>query len=386
MAESEFVLKHKEIPVMIFIMDDSNYKLLGIKEVLEEERLPFGLKDRGNMTQYAIHFNNWLAGRGLSDSRKDLENIKNKFDVKSAKELMVKSYGLNLTDHYWLHKTEENITWKDKNYFDNSFDKIIPGREINPEIDESVDKQSPNFCVDGSIEKRWVIKNGQRVLLKGSMYQRMQEPFNEVIASNILNEYRINHVEYKCLRTKEKNIPYSECNCMIDKNIEYINALYVMDCEEYYRKDPYLHYLDMCKRRGIDDVKQRIDEMMALDFILGNVDRHKGNFGILRDADTLKWTGTAPIFDNGNCLFYDSDNDEIENWGIDTIGKAFGNSNRLNLQNIDCPKYKNINSSVITDIVYDILSRNERLKLHRTDRVVDIVKNRIKIFEDTVKK
>ena len=182
MAESEFVLKHKEIPVMIFIMDDVHYKLLGIKEVIQEERLLFGLIDRGNMTQYAIKFNNWLVGRGLSGSRKDLGNIINKFDAKSTKELMVKSYGLNLTDHYWLHKTDENILWKDKNYFDNTFDKIIPGKEINPEIDESVNRQSPNFCVDGSIEKRWVIKDDRRVLLKGSMCRRMQEPFNEVIA------------------------------------------------------------------------------------------------------------------------------------------------------------------------------------------------------------
>ena len=383
MAESEYILKHKEIPVMVFTMDDVNYKLLGIKEVLQEERLPFGLKDKGNLTQYGILFNNWLIGRGLSGSRKDLVNIKNRFDAKSAKELMVKSYGLNLTDHYWLHKTDEAVTWKDKNYFDNSFDKFIPGKEINPEIDESVNKQSPNFCVDGSIEKRWIIKNGQRVLLKGSMYTRMQEPFNEVIASRILSEYKINHVEYNCLRTKD-NIPYCECNCMINKNIEYINALHVMDSKEYYRKDPYIHYLDICKTNGIGNVKQRIDEMIVLDFIIGNVDRHKGNFGILRNADSLQWLDTAPLFDNGNCLFYDSDSDEMDNWGIDTMGKAFGDSNRLNLQNIDYPQcYKKNLSGTVLDIISDELNKNEKLKPVRIDKVLEIVKERIDILEKT---
>ena len=383
MAENEFVLKHKEIPIMIFLMDEINYKLLGIKEILDEERLPFGIKDRGNMTQYAIQFNNWLACRGLSGSRKDLGNIKIKFDAKSAKELMVKSYGLNLTDHYWLHKTDENILWKDKNYFDNTFDKVIPGKEINPEIDESVNQQSPNFCVDGSIEKRWIIKNDHRVLLKGSMYRRMQEPFNEVIASRIMHEYGINHVDYKCFRTKDKNIPYCECNCMIDKNIEYINALYVFNSEEYYRKDPYKHYLEICKKNGIDDAKPRVDEMIALDFIIGNVDRHKGNFGILRDADTLEWTGISPVFDNGNCLFYDSD--EIEDWGIDTIGKAFGDSNRMNLQNIGYPDwYEKNNNRIIIDIIYDELSKNERLKTGRIERIINIVRKRIEVFEKSL--
>ena len=385
MAESEYILKHKEVPVMVFGMDDENYKLLGIREIIQEERLPFGLKDRGNMTQYAIQFNNWLIGRGLSGSRKDLNSIKNRFNAKSSKELMVKSYGLNLTDHYWLHKTDDNILWKDKNYFDNTFDKVIPGKEINPEIDESVNKQSPNFCVDGSIEKRWVIKDGNRVLLKGSMYNRMQEPFNEVIASRIMEEYGINHVHYDCLRTKDKNIPYSECKCMVNINTEYINALFVMESEEYYRKDPYLQYLDICNRNGIVDSKSKTDEMIALDFIIGNTDRHKGNFGIIRDADSLKWLSIAPVFDNGNCLFYDSDNDDMVNWGIDSLGKSFEDSNRLNLQNIGYPQwYNKMAGNRIIDIIYSTLSCNERLKPDRIDRIAAIVKNRIEIFEKVI--
>ena len=94
---AEYILKHKEIPVMIFIMDDENYKLLDITEILQEDRLPFGLKDRGNKTQYAIQFNNWLTGRGISESRRDIANVKKIFNAKSSKELMIKAYGLNLT-------------------------------------------------------------------------------------------------------------------------------------------------------------------------------------------------------------------------------------------------------------------------------------------------
>jgi len=384
---AEYILKHKEIPVMFFKMDDENYKLLEITKVLQEERLPFGLKDRGNMTQYAIQFNNWLAGRGISESRTDYQNIKNKFHAKSAKELMIKAYGLNLTDHYWFHHVKNEMTWKDKNYFDNPFDKLIPGKGINPEIDESVTKQSPNLCVDGSIEKRWIIKDGTRVLLKGSLYKRMQEPFNEAIVSRILHEYKINHVYYSLGRTEGKNIPYSECGCMVTKDTEYINAQYVMNTEEYYRKDPYLHFLEMCSKSGIQNAKTNIDEMIAMDFIIGNVDRHKGNFGIIRDANTLEWLRIAPIFDNGNCLFYDSENDEMENWGIDTLGKSFGDSNRLNLQCIEYPEwYKNTKNNCIIDIIAEYLQHNEKLKQERIDKIISVVKDRIAVFESTIEK
>jgi len=384
---AEYILKHKEIPVMLFKMDDENFKLLDITEVLQEDRLPFGLKDRGNKTQYAIQFNNWLIGRGISESRKDFKSVKTRFNAKSSKELMMKAYGLNLTDHYWFHYTKTDMTWEDKNYFDNTFDKVMPDKGINPEIDESVTRQSPNLCVDGSIEKRWVIKNGKRILLKGSLYNRMQEPFNEAIASKILDEYGINHVHYDLDRTKDRHIPYSECECMVTKDTEYINAQYVMNTEEYYRKEQYVHFMEMCNNNGIKNVKTPIDEMIALDFITGNVDRHKGNFGIIRNANTLEWLRIAPMFDNGNCLFYDSESDEMENWGIDTLGKSFGDSNRLNLQYIEYPEwYKNANNNCIIDIIAEYLRKNEKLKPIRIDRIIAVVKDRIAVFEEAIVK
>lgn len=42
--------------------------------------------------------------------------------------------------------------------------------------------------------------------------------------------------------------------------------------------------------------------MYILDFLIMNDDRHLNNFGIIRDVNTLKWIGVAPIFDNGQSL------------------------------------------------------------------------------------
>jgi hypothetical protein len=71
----------------------------------------------------------------------------------------------------------------------------------------------------------------------------------------------------------------------------------------------------------------------------------------------------------------------MEVWGIDTMGKAFGDSNRLNLQKLDSPQWhKNKNNSVITEIIYEELSKNERLRTDRIDKIIDIVKNRIKVL------
>ena len=45
--------------------------------------------------------------------------------------------------------------------------------------------------------------------------------------------------------------------------------------------------------------------MNIVDYIIANTDRHYGNFGFIRNVNTLEWEGFAPIFDTGNAMFYD---------------------------------------------------------------------------------
>ena len=380
----EYILKHKNIPVLTFFMDDEIFKFLKLGEIFSYEHLPYGIEDKNNRDQNVIQLNAWIQGRGLPDSRKDKKSIKELFKVDELRSLTIQARGLNLTDHYWLHKTDEDLKWENVNHFDNDFDTVKPGSNIAPGIDESVNKFSPNLCVDGSIEKRWVLKDGERYLIKGSRYRRMQEPFNEKIASMILDLFKINHVHYDLKRTRE-NIPYSECKCMVNRNMEYMNAWWVMNSENQGNKDPYTHFTDICKKKNIGDAKERIDEMLALDFLIGNEDRHRGNFGILRNAETLEWMGIAPLFDNGNSLFYDQEDEELKYCGIDSLGKAFGDSNRLNLKLIENTSwYNQSNRGGVTDIVADGLSENERLSPARIDKITEITRERVKVFEKTV--
>ena len=67
------------------------------------------------------------------------------------------------------------------------------------------------------------------------MYKRMQEPFNEEIASEILKANNIDHVHYELKRT-----------------------------EEYYRKDQYSHYLEMCGKNGLTNAREKIIDIISL--------------------------------------------------------------------------------------------------------------------------
>ena len=57
----------------------------------------------------------------------------------------------------------------------------------------------------------------------------------------------------------------------------------------------------------------------------------------------------------------------------------------MNLQNIGCPDwYKKNNNRVIIDIIYDELSKNERLKTGRIKKIINVVRNRIEVFEKSL--
>lgn len=57
-------------------------------------------------------------------------------------------------------------------------------------------------------------------------------------------------------------------------------------------------------------LRQRIDTILIFDSIIGNNDRHLRNIGVLELSDGSKH---IPLFDNGNSLFYDKNNDFIRN-------------------------------------------------------------------------
>jgi len=376
--DRKYILKHKNIPVLSFKLTD-DYELSGITEIFDEKRLPFGLKYNGLPVAQNIQFSDWIENRGLPRSRSDLANIEYDLNVKNSVELSFGSYALNLTDHYWVHKSDSNLNWNDISFFENNFKEVIDFDfvGVNKNIKET--DISPDLTVDGNLRKKWIILNNDRFLLKGSRYNEIQEPFNEVIASDIMNLFGIDHVEYKLIRSKINNIPLSICRCMTDTNNEFITARVVIDTESKEDRNDYDRFIQICENFGIKNVKENLDDMMIIDFIIGNTDRHKYNFGILRDPDTLEWKKMAPIFDNGNSLCHnDPKIDNIED-NMNSLCKWLGGGNYSKLDYVGFPKwYSDDKFKDIGNIVGDLLNKNENISNDKKDKLVYIVNLRAK--------
>ena len=94
----------------------------------------------------------------------------------------------------------------------------------------------------------------------------------------------------------------------------------------------YAHYVNQLHSFGLTDVTSQLEQMIVLDALIANEDRHWGNFGALRDSESLEFIGLAPIFDNGNSLGYKAAS-VMRNRNTD-MSVAFNKTHTLELKHV----------------------------------------------------
>lgn len=244
----------------------------------------------------------WFKGRGIPSWRDDLDLLLVKLNVTSPNELLDKAFGLSLSDQYWVKPTTSNIEHKDINFFEHDFeDSEFTNATFGTELNSStkISLISPNNTTDGRLKKTWKLENNKRYLLKGAYKNEVMQPFNEVLASMICDRLGFDHVTYTLEIVNDKVV--SKCECFIDVNKELIPAYQILS-DQVAKENAYEEYISILEAKGLSNVREKLENMFILDYLLLNEDRHLNNFGIIRDVNTLKWIDLAPIFDNGQSL------------------------------------------------------------------------------------
>lgn len=281
-----------------------DYAPLILKNYYEEDKDTLALLRR--LTE-------WFKGRGIPSWRDKIDLLLHRLNIETAEELLDKAFGLSLSDQYWIKPYDSNLKYDDINFFDNDFDYaefLEASLSLNSKIvKKETSLKTPNNTTDGMLKKAWIIENGTRYLLKGGYKNEILQPFNEVLASMICDRLGFNHVPYTLDVYKDTVV--SKCPCFITKDTELITAYQIKNnMKRYDSEEDYEEYIKCLEENGIPNVREKIENMYILDFLIMNEDRHLNNFGIIRDVNTLKWLDVAPIFDNGMALNIQSYDDE----------------------------------------------------------------------------
>ena len=300
----EYTLMHKNIPVLDIDLDEATSSVQRIGAVYHPEHLPLGTASRhGEVDRAAL--NAWWIDRSIPASRSGVRKALETLDLPNTQMLLTRCFGLSLSDQYWVKPQGSDLQWERINFFTNPFSEDIGNVLLGKATDRAdFDFHSPDNTSDGFLKKRWKIIEGKRCLLKAGSNPFMQQPFNEVVATIVARRLEIPHVPYTLLW--DDGIPYSVCEDFITPDTELVSAWRVMhSMQKDNSTSVYRHYLNCCEALGVPGMEQAVDQMIVLDYLIANEDRHQNNFGLIRDANTLEWIGAAPIFDSGSSLGYD---------------------------------------------------------------------------------
>lgn len=300
--------------------------------------------------------NIWFRKRKIPNERKDLEKLLDKLGVSSSVELLNKSYGLSLSDQYWLKDVNSDVKWENINFFTNDFEYeayLDASLDSSSKSIVSLDKnifKSPNNTTDGMLQKGWIIESGKRVLVKGTYTSSKEEPINEYLASQICKRLGFDYCNYE-VEWSDKTKLISKCNDFINENEELISAYDIYNSEKKQNNiSDYEFYIQILEKHNVPNARENMENLFILDYLMLNNDRHLKNFGIICNVNTLKWEKVAPIFDTGESMQCDKYTDEI-NFSSGK-GKFFSNTDKdyedilkiigKNILRVDLSKLKGI--------------------------------------------
>ncbi len=271
--------------------------------------LPYGFTD----------INDWIDGRQIAKHRSSIEKLMRELGLTTRHDFIGMVRCLSLTDTFWMKREDEPLTWADVSLYRNPFDDVIAriafdgtgmyGRQNSP--------TSPEFATSGSFAKCWIREGNQTSLLKrGStgIANAGFEPYSEVLASDLLQAAKVEHVPYSLMKFHGK----LACKCPIFTSEEFG----FVSAYRFFNRN--FDVDDMLEFSAAHGAEESFREMVVMDAVMANVDRHSGNYGFLVDNATGEILRMAPLFDhNMACLPMMMEADDFEEY-VSAIGPKIG--------------------------------------------------------------
>ena len=203
-----------------------------------------------------------------------------------------------------------------------------------------------------------------------------------MIAYKMADRLGIPHIPYALLW--DEGLPYSVCEDFVTPDTELIPAWRVMQTQKKDNQTSvYRHYRNCCEKLGVPNAAHALDQMLALDYLIANEDRHFNNFGLLRDPDTLEWLGPAPIYDSGSCLGYDKLTPQIRS-GAGITCKPFKRTHQDQLRLVTSFAWLDLSKvgGIDQGIRETFTGAEEFIAQERVEAIAASVNQRIQMLED----
>ncbi len=302
-----FTIKHFDTPILRFSAEsgaESNIKILWYDN---DKKNLFPL-DFPEVSSAGVE--SWIKHRTIPKNRAYVDTLLTTMGLSQNRPLdIIKiSKGLSLNDCYWVTEEGNDETFDKYNLYDNRFSRVLgqiafTGYGSNL---ASIISSSPEFTTNGMLPKCWRRESGIIKLYKGGTEGASNtgnEPYSEFYASQIASALDINAISYSLSKWKGKLC--SVCDIFTNKKLSFTPVGRIV------RTGGIKAVRNFYASFG-DEFSKALNDMILLDALIFNTDRHYGNFGFLVDSKTNKIIAPAPLFDHGNSLFNYAGKDALE--------------------------------------------------------------------------
>ncbi len=290
-----------------------------IKSVSELDRQSsFELKNiEDNLPYGFLSINNWIDNRSAAKHNKHLERIMKQLNCFDREGFLRLTHAASVNDTFWVKSDSEIITWQDISLYRNQFTESISRlafEGVGLYNGSGFSETSPELAIDGHFRKCFKKEDnvGQYnsdifIYKRGLEFGMGIEPYCEVLSSEIASIIApLSSVRYEIVELHDKTS--SKCNLFTNERFGYAAFSKIMSHSESLDE-----VFDYFKSIGSE---QQFREMMVIDSLCLNRDRHKGNFGVLFDNETMEIIEMSPIFDLNLSLLSYMNNDDIHDISV----------------------------------------------------------------------
>ena len=243
----------------------------------------------------------WICHRIIPHNRAYSQTLLSKcgLSINRPVKIIAVSKGLSLNDSYWVVEEGFDGTFDKYNLYDNRFSQILAliaftgyGSSLRTSL-----ASCPEFTTNGMLPKCWRRTDGKVSLYKGGTMGASNtgnEPYSEFYAAQVAKIICTTAVDYRL--SKWKGELCSVCELFTSKQYSFMPVGRIVTKGGFEAVRAYYKSLG-------DEYVKALNEMIVLDAIICNTDRHFGNFGFLIDNVANEIVAPAPVFDHGNALF-----------------------------------------------------------------------------------
>ena len=285
-----------------YLLMNKNSKLLSFRVALDEffqghceeiERYGLPLPPSFN----TIH--DWVERRNYAKHKAHLQRWLREWQLDTIQGFLDITHALGLNDTLWVRKADESLTWEEVSLYTNDFTDVAAKTAFTRGLQGlRLSSTSPEFTSEGSFAKCWVRDKSGRIQL----YKRGTEgfanaglePYSEYYASQLSRLICSSALEYELHRFKGHLV--SSCYMFTDEENGFVPVYKYLNNSRSYRLAEILEFMEQL---GFGD---EFRDMIVLDAVILNPDRHLGNFGFIVDNETFRVKRFAPVFDHNMAL------------------------------------------------------------------------------------